>query len=98
MEDLSSGVSAEEFFKVKRDWETVTKPILKQVLSTVVYLHEVKKICHRDLHPGNIIISPQGEVKLIDFNVSKSYGKGSEGHLLRTSTGRLPYKAPEMYK
>jgi serine/threonine-protein kinase len=41
-----------------------------QVLHAVQYAH-TKLVLHRDLKPSNILVSKQGEVKLLDFGIAK---------------------------
>ena len=52
------------------------KPVLiwtEQVLDALEYLHNQhpKPIIHRDIKPGNIRLTPQGKVKLVDFGLVK---------------------------
>jgi serine/threonine protein kinase len=49
--------------------------ILKQVIQCVETLHDLG-IAHRDIKPENILVNDQMEVKLIDFNISKSTNPG----------------------
>lgn len=53
------------------------------------------KVIHRDLSPSNIIVTREGDVKLIDFGIAKSLiGKFStESGLIK---GKLDYMSPEM--
>jgi len=49
---------------------------MKKMLSAIKHLHE-HQICHRDLKPENFIFqdnSPDAEIKLIDFGLSKRFG------------------------
>jgi serine/threonine protein kinase len=50
--------------------EDEAKAIFRKILDSLNFLHE-KKIVHRDLNPTNIFLTQSGEVKILDFNVSK---------------------------
>lgn len=46
--------------------------ITRQLCAALNYLHRhPRKIIHKDLKPANIMLTPQGIVKLIDFGISK---------------------------
>ena len=47
------------------------KSILYQILCAVNYLHS-RKIVHRDIKPGNILLNSKHEVRLCDFGLSRS--------------------------
>lgn len=71
------------------------------ILDALGYAHEFAdeagqalKIVHRDVSPQNIHLSFQGEVKLLDFGVSRAEGRLHKTHpgLMK---GKLAFMAPE---
>src|SRR5207302_2769486 len=58
--------------------------------------HELHLV-HRDVSPQNVIISYDGEVKLIDFGIAKSVGKASktQAGILK---GKFGYMSPEQVR
>ncbi|KAG7250712.1 hypothetical protein CRUP_021411, partial [Coryphaenoides rupestris] len=43
--------------------EPQIKVVCRQMLEALVYLHQIK-IIHRDLKAGNILLTPDGDIKL----------------------------------
>jgi serine/threonine protein kinase len=54
-------------------------------------------LVHRDISPDNILLSRQGNVKVMDFGVAKAAG---QYHRTKTGIikGKLPYMAPEQVR
>lgn len=71
--------------------ELGTMRLLAQAAAGLAYLHG-REIVHRDLKPENLLISTEGLLKIIDFNVSSSV----EGGELLTPTGTREFRAPEV--
>ena len=65
----------------------------QQLCEVVAYLHEqTPAIIHSDIKPGNVMITPSGDICLIDFNTSLEYRAGL------TAIGKTKgYAAPEQY-
>ena len=69
-----------------------------QITRALAHAHGML-IVHRDLKPANILVTPEGDVRLLDFGIAKLLedGKTRETHLTRFS-GRaltLDYASPE---
>ena len=70
--------------------------LLTQLTSGVHALHE-RGVIHHDLKPSNILLSPEGVPKIVDFGISRDevYGD-SERH--KTIVGTANYISPEYLK
>jgi serine/threonine protein kinase/WD40 repeat protein len=73
--------------------------IASQIAEAVSAAHE-HGVIHRDLKPGNIKITPEGKVKVLDFGLAKAVGgEAAEQHSTITEPGRVigtpAYMSPE---
>jgi len=68
-----------------------------QLCDVLSYLHNVKPnpIIYRDMKPSNIILTPEGKLKLIDFGISREFKKDSANDTVYIGT--RGYAAPEQY-
>ena len=67
-----------------------------QLASALDYLHNMKPpIIYRDMKPSNVMIKPEGGVKLIDFGTAKEYV--IENNADTTALGTRGYAAPEQF-
>ena len=56
------------------------------------------KIVHRDVSPQNVLISYEGQVKLVDFGIAKARNASSEETAANAVKGKYAYFAPEQAK
>ncbi len=73
--------------------------IAQQIAEAVAAAHE-HEVIHRDLKPGNIKITPEGKVKVLDFGLAKALGgEAVDGQNTITEPGRVigtpAYMSPE---
>ena len=91
------GVTLEEALKKahgKLD-DTQVIDIALQVLDTLSYLHGlVPPVVYRDLKPSNVMLTPSGQAKLIDFGIARFF----QPHSAATMIGTQGYAPPEQYR
>lgn len=63
-----------------------------QLADALAHIHE-RGICHLDLKPSNVLLSPQGTPMLLDFNLSSSMRRDPQ-----RQGGTLPYMSPEQLR
>ncbi len=68
----------------------------KQLCDALSYLHSQKpSIIYRDMKPANIMLKPEGNIKIIDFGIAREY---KEQNLADTTVlGTKGYAPPEQY-
>lgn len=74
--------------------------LFRQVCSAVSYAHR-RLIVHRDIKPSNILVTPAGEVKLLDFGIAKvvSQTNGDErGTATQLGLMTPAYASPEQFR
>src|SRR5215469_23876 len=77
-----------------------------QLADALAHAHE-RGIVHRDLKSGNVIVTPSGRLKVLDFGLSKRLAQKASEETTQLDrswdeqhsiTGTLPYIAPELLK
>ena len=54
------------------------------------------QVLHRDIKPGNVRVTPDGEVKVLDFGIARSDHMEREASTTEYQLGSLPYMSPEL--
>ena len=83
--------------KLKREGKIQAKEVINygiQLAKVLSYLHNrPTPIIYRDMKPDNVMLTPDGRIKLIDFGISKEYKVDTESDT--TNLGTRAFAAPE---
>lgn len=71
-----------------------TLKVATQLAAAVAAIHEVGLV-HRDLKPGNVLVTSDGTVKLVDFGVVKSLEEAEGFTQIGHVVGSYSYMSPE---
>ena len=69
--------------------------IVRQLAEGLAKTH-LRDILHRDIKPPNVFLTPEGQVKLLDFGLAKIIGEGVT--LTGMTQGTPAYMAPELIR
>ena len=69
-------------------------PLFKEILSAIKYAHS-KGLIHRDIKPSNILITDEGNAKVIDFGIAKSADEDKGLTKTGVQVGTVSYMSPE---
>ncbi len=75
--------------------ESRVLPWAEQVLDVLSYLHgRPDPLIFRDLKPANLMLTPQEQIRLIDFGIARAITRQAQG----TAIGTPGYAPPEQYQ
>ncbi|MEQ8222456.1 MAG: tetratricopeptide repeat protein [Candidatus Eremiobacterota bacterium] len=98
--DYIEGKTLEEIMNSSKEPVPVNKAVslIIEIADIMAYLHNSFEtpLVYRDLKPSNIIITPRGNAKLIDFGIARYYTPGKNTDTFRFGTPG--YAAPEQHK
>lgn len=98
VEDFVEGITIEDLLKrEKRVDEQQGMQWLRDLCEVLNYLHSQRPhpIIYRDMKPSNIMLQPDGRLKLIDFGIAREYKQESNADT--TYIGTKGYAAPEQF-
>ena len=98
IEDYFEGIGLKEIIR-DRAWCTEENAVnwARQLCDILIYLHGIRPnpIIYRDMKPGNIIITRENQVRLVDFGIAREYKRGGSSDT--TFIGTRGYAAPEQF-
>lgn len=72
--------------------------LMTRIIDAVQHAHS-RGVVHRDLKPGNILVTEEGQPKILDFGVARTTGLDMQVTTMLTDVGQLvgtiPYMSPE---
>jgi eukaryotic-like serine/threonine-protein kinase len=71
--------------------------IVRQAADALHYAHG-QGIVHRDVKPSNILLDPEGRVKVADFGIAKMAGQSTELTMAGSVMGSPQYLSPEQIR
>tara|TARA_R110002072_G_scaffold42064_13_gene118257 strand:- start:44984 stop:48424 length:3441 start_codon:yes stop_codon:yes gene_type:complete len=96
--ELVDGLPLNEYiFKKKLDTRG-RLDLMAKICDAVEHAHQ-KGVIHRDLKPANILVSADGQPKILDFGVARATESDLQSVTMQTDIGQLvgtiPYMSPE---
>ncbi|HEY4594858.1 MAG TPA: serine/threonine-protein kinase, partial [Thermoanaerobaculia bacterium] len=99
--ELVEGLPVDEYCNRRQLTVDQRLDLFRRICSAVQYAHQ-NLLVHRDLKPGNILVTEAGEPKLLDFGIAKRLEPGSATQPDLTQTGSRmmtpSYASPEQVR
>lgn len=98
VEDFVEGITLDDLLKQqKKVEESQGLQWFRDLCGVLTYLHGQRPhpIIYRDMKPSNIMLQPDGSLKLIDFGIAREYKQ--ESNVDTTYIGTKGYAAPEQF-
>lgn len=96
--EFVDGMTLEDYLNTKTGLivEQKALPMMEQILDAFAYAH-ARNIVHRDIKPGNIFVTKEGNIKILDFGIAQILSEADatpEGHY----AGTTEYMSPEQIR
>lgn len=91
------GKNLYQLLKDSRDKRLKEYEVIKYMIQVSKGLKEIHRrgIVHLDLKPKNLMLAKEGEIKILDFSISKMRDQLLKARFHAFAEGTLPYMAPE---
>jgi len=101
VEDYVKGISLKAYTDRFKDAAALPEAVLKdwaiQLCHVLIYLHGRRPpVIFRDIKPENVILTPSGHLKLVDFGIARRYRPDKSRDTVYLGTEL--YAAPEQYE
>ena len=96
MEFIGGGTLGDKMERGPVKWADIRAPFL-EMISALEHAHGVGVI-HRDIKPGNILLTEDGHVKVTDFGLAKLHTADQGMTVTQGIAGTLYYMSPEQVK
>lgn len=88
------GVTLDAYMRVKPPNPYFVLPLVEQLCGALEYMH-ARGIIHRDIKPENIMLTAEGQIKVLDFGLACFMGQTLDTSL-SAMAGTVAYMAPEL--
>ena len=103
VEELVDGIALDALIKKQNSLPCPVAMLLMQDACYALKYAHSKGIVHRDIKPGNILLSKRGEIKLADFGIASDHASGgaddgSDKTQTGVALGTPAYMPPEQFE
>jgi eukaryotic-like serine/threonine-protein kinase len=96
--ELIEGQALDEWSKERSPSREVVLELMASICEGVQHAHQ-RGVIHRDLKPGNILVTDEGEPKILDFGIARVIDEEQRSTASRTRfgevVGTIAYMSPE---